>query len=381
MTEPVNTFDLLDKLRKQNGKRVQRFGDVKKYLSFKARDKGIPVSGQFELTPLCNLSCKMCYVHLSADQLKGQSILPVETWKSLMHQAWEAGMISASLTGGECLTYPGFDELFLYLHSLGCEVAVLTNGILLNEKRIQFFKEHTPSLIQVTLYGWNDDVYERVTGQRVFSIVAENIKRAVDADLPIYITLTPSIYLGEDLLETIRVAKRLCKTVKMNAAITIPREETGRSGQRDDAEDDLYIRAYKLFNEINGVETIEIEKEKLPPCGGPSHESTERGLRCGGGRSSFDINWKGTMTPCASLDIIQGYPLEEGFAAAWAKVNREANQWPRVPECDGCQYNGICNNCAANMLRFAEPGKMPTALCEQTMKFVCNGVRHLPECE
>ena len=26
--------------------------------------KGIPISGTFELTPRCNISCKMCYVHL-----------------------------------------------------------------------------------------------------------------------------------------------------------------------------------------------------------------------------------------------------------------------------------------------------------------------------
>ena len=374
-------FDFIEHLRTINGKPNQSFQDFQGYLTLKAREKGIPLAGKFELTPLCNLNCKMCYVHLGVNQLNGQSILPVETWKDLMYQAWKAGMITASLTGGECFTYPGFDELFLYLHSLGCEITVLTNGILLDEKRIQFFREHKPSMIQLTLYGWNDDVYERVTGQRAFTTVVNNFKRAMEADLPVYISITPNKYLGEDLLETIRVAKGLCRNVVINNLFTTPREETGRSEQKDDADFELYIRAFKFYNQLEGYETVEINEEVLPPCGGPCHETTECGLKCGGGRSSFAIDWKGTMTPCTDLNMICGYPLKDGFDAAWSKINHEVNQWPRVPECNGCPYYSVCHHCAANMLLFAEPGKQPTALCEQTRELVRNGIKHIPDCE
>ena len=184
-----NAFALLEDLRKRDEKKVHEMRSIRNFLGMKAREKGIPISGQFELTPLCNFDCKMCYVHLEPDQLNHQSILSVDTWKDLMHQAWEAGMMSLNLTGGECLAYPGFDELFLYLQSLGCEVGVLTNGYLMDEKRIQFFKKHLPSQIQVSLYGWNDDVYERVTGQRAYTTVVKNIRRATEENLPIFITV------------------------------------------------------------------------------------------------------------------------------------------------------------------------------------------------
>ena len=117
MAEPVNGFELLDQLREKNGKKVQNYKALSDFLDAKAREKGIPVHCQFELTPLCNFDCRMCYVHMNPEQLK-ESILSVDDWKDLMYQAWEAGMIHATLTGGECLTYSGFDELFLYLHSL-----------------------------------------------------------------------------------------------------------------------------------------------------------------------------------------------------------------------------------------------------------------------
>ena len=138
MQEPSSAIQYLEELRRENGKRIWRLSSFNRYLDSKARQNNIPLTGQFELTPLCNFSCKMCYVHLDACQLNGRSLLPVETWKDLMHQAWEAGMMHVTLSGGECLTYPGFDELYLYLQSLGCDVSILTNGYLLDDKRIEF---------------------------------------------------------------------------------------------------------------------------------------------------------------------------------------------------------------------------------------------------
>ena len=381
MKEPVNAFDLLDMLRKKNGEEIQQFSNVSKYLGMRAREKGVPVSNQFELTPLCNFSCKMCYVHLDADQLKGQKILSVDTWKDLMHQAWEAGMINATLTGGECLAYPGFDELFLYLHSLGCQIAVLTNGFLLDDRRIQFFKEHMPYRIQVTLYGWNDDVYERVTGQRAFNTVMKNTRKAIEAGLPVSINITPNIFMGEDVFETIRAAKRTGNLVTVNSCIFAPREETGRSEQQDDPETDLYIRIYKLLDQIDGRETLEIERDKLPPEGGKEPGGMKQGLRCGGGRSGFVIDWKGEMIPCNRMEMLCAYPLKEGVKEAWKKVNHEANNWPVYSGCEDCAYFDVCNVCAGNQMRFAEPGKKPEGLCEQTKRFVCSGVRHLPDPE
>ena len=381
VTEPVNAFDLLEWLREKNGKQVQNFKDLAGYLGFKAREKGVPVVGQFELTPLCCFDCKMCYVHLVKEQMNGRAVLPVGTWKDLIHQAWEAGLLEATLTGGECLTYPGFEELYLYLHSLGCEVAVLTNGFLLDEQRIQFFRDHMPVRIQITLYGWNEDVYERVTGHRAFHIVAENIRKAVKAGLPVSLNVTPSVFLGEDVLETIRTAKEICPSVSVNSAIFPPRDETGRSGLSADPGTDLYVQAYRLLEQLNGKNPVEISEEKLPPAGGPIHEWTECGLRCGGGRSGYVVNWQGVMMPCNRMEMIRAYPLRDGFPDAWASINRKAENWPRVSECEECVYHDVCNNCAGNAMLYAEPGKLPVKLCEQTKYFVRHGIRSIPGCE
>ena len=87
------------------------------------------------------------------------------------------------------------------------------------------------------------------------------------------------------------------------------------------------------------------------------------------------------MMPCVDFTRIQAYPLKDGFLNAWRKVNKEANSWPRVPECDGCAYADVCNQCAVNMYQFAKPGKIPTEMCERTRELVRNGIVHISGCE
>ncbi len=377
MSEPANGFEFLEELEKRGGKRG--FFRYTRFLQNRAREKGIPIHGQFELTPLCNFNCGMCYVHLEPGMMNGRAVIPPEQWKKWMKQAWDAGMLHATLTGGECLAYPGFEELFLFLQELGCRVNVLTNGSLLNDERIRFFTEHMPDQIQVTLYGWNDDVYERVTGRRAFSAVTENVRRAIAAGLRVCLCVTPTVILGEDVFQTIRVGRSITRKFTVNSAVFPPREETGRAGRRDDPETEMYIRIYRLLDELDGREAREISPELLPPPCGPYSECTETGLDCGGGRSSFVIKWDGTMAACNRMDMICADMMRDGFSAAWAEVNRQANAWPRVPECRGCPYARVCSSCAADTLRWAEPGKRPAKLCERTKCLVSHGVRHLPD--
>ena len=381
MQEPSNALQFLEELRRENGKRIWSLRSFNRYLDGKARQMGVPLTGQFELTPLCNFNCKMCYVHLDTSQLNGRGLLPVETWMDLIHQAWEAGMVHVTLSGGECLVYPGFDEVYLYVQSLGCDITVLTNGYLLDDKRLEFFRQHRPSLIQVSLYGWNDDVYERVTGVRAFRRVEENVRRAIEAGFNVRLVITPSTYMGEDVLETIQTARSITRKVIVNSTVFAPREETGRSQQRDNPDADLYVRMFRMMNELDGQETKEIDAGKLPPAGGPSHECDQCGLQCGGGRSGFVVDWKGNLMPCNSLDMIRADLLKDGFSEGWTKIHRAVCEWPCVPECQGCAYFGVCHRCAGIMVQYADPGKQPKEMCEQVRYLVQRGVMHYQDCD
>ena len=289
-------------------------------------------------------------------------------------------MYNVVLTGGECLAYPGFKEIYLYLHELGCEITVLTNGALLGDEWLEFFKAHRPANIRITVYGDSEEAYERVTGHRNFRTVMDHIAKIKEAGLPLRLSVTPNRFLGEDVYGTLRLAKTTCKSVMVSSGLFDPREETGRKGQQNDLTRDDYLRIYRLVNELGGIQNIEIPEEQRPAPGGPCHETSECGLYCGGGRSAFVVDWKGVMRPCYRLQEVQSYPFETGFKEAWKDINDVARSWPVVPECEGCAYAPACNRCAATMLRYAEPGKQPIEMCEQVKFFVQHGVWHIPDC-
>ena len=99
-----------------------------------ARETDTPINGSFELTPLCNLDCKMCYIHLTDLSVK-ERMLSGDEWIDLMRQAIGHGMLKALLTGGECLTHPDFKRIYLYLTEQGIPVRIKTNGILQENRK------------------------------------------------------------------------------------------------------------------------------------------------------------------------------------------------------------------------------------------------------
>ena len=81
MAKPGKALEWLEGYWTDDGSPVKKQKELMQFLDIKARDKGIPMGGHFELTPLCNFDCKMCYVHLTKEQLHGRPLVTAEEWK------------------------------------------------------------------------------------------------------------------------------------------------------------------------------------------------------------------------------------------------------------------------------------------------------------
>ena len=375
---PDSLVQLMAQLREEGVPEWQYHGRIMGYLSLKSREKGIPFTGTFELTPLCNLDCKMCYVHLTREQMGEAKLLEPEAWKKLMAQAIDAGMRKARLTGGECLTYPGFEELYLYLQSRGVEVMVLTNGVLLDEERVAFFQKHPPCEIQVTLYGSDEDAYERVTGRRMFRRVWENLKRADCAKLPLTIAITPSRFMEPDADALLDRVEELRLPYNINFGLYDPREDTGRQPGNDlDASQELYIHLYKRKRAHQGIALTPVDERELPS---PSTSADPRkGVRCAAGRSMFEIDWTGTMYGCTNLRSVWAKPLKTGFAAAWQSVHAGVAEVIIPSECGTCVYAPICVVCPAAHEQDGCTAHCNSLYCKRVQRMVAEGLNRLPE--
>lgn len=370
---PNSLQELLAQLDVEGITDYRRYERVHRYMEFKARRRNLPISGIFELTPICNLDCKMCYVHLRRDQMRGAELLPKEAWKDIMTQAVEAGMMFARITGGECTTYPGFKDLYLHLANMGVEVGVLSNGILIDDVMVDFFVAHPPSVVQVTLYGASEEAYERVTGHRAFARVLTNVRHLRDAGVPVSVAVTPNAFMT-DGLDIVRLLHEEGFSFGINPGIMEPREETGR--KIEDASLDTYVGMMKLQRELEGrLPEPECEPDELPDVadGGVEGEGP-RGVRCGAGRSLFTIGWKGDMRPCNTFRCEPPNVVELGFAESWRRVNAIALDYPLPVECEGCSYKNACKHCVSEHAAGAEPGHASPAICQWGKRMVAEGI-------
>lgn len=372
---PKTLHDLLAQLDAEGITDYRRYYAFQRFLSFKARTSNAPITGIFELTPLCNLDCKMCYVHLNKDQMHGAKLLPTDIWKDIMAQAVNAGMLSASLTGGECLTYPGFKELYCYLRDMGVRVAILSNGILMDERMSEFLKNSRPAGIQITLYGTSENEYERVTGHRVYGRVIANIRRLRDMGFPISVAVTPNAYMT-DPLGIVQFLHDEGFNFGINSGLREPRADTGRN--RAEADLDTYVEMMKLLRKLSGA-TVEAQRDPESLPNPLAADTPTRGVRCGAGRSTFSVDWRGQMRPCNTFPCDPVDLLKLGFETAWKQVNQIALNFLRPLECEGCRYKSVCKHCVSEHAAGNEVGHASPAICEWGKRMVAEGLIALPE--
>jgi len=311
----------------------------------KTREADVPYGGSFELTPLCNLDCKMCYVHLQ-DLSVRQRMLSGEQWLTIIRQAIDEGMMEVTLTGGEAMTHPAFWDIYMYLLNHGITTRVKTNGLLLNEEAVKRFQEYPPSRIDISLYGCDSESYVAVTGVDAYEQVVRNIRLAVEAGLTIQIMVTPSSYMSPWTERVMALAKSFGVSVMVNDRLVEPHENTGRQKADFDIplEEELEIEEKRKEMFSSGYSTGDDEffmKRSNRP-----HVS-DKGLFCSGGRSGFAVNWDGIMLPCVNFprDVVCAHPLRDGFRQAWSEVNEAVKNYEVPKACHSCELNTHCHYC------------------------------------
>lgn len=368
-------IDILNVLDERNANSGEMWHSMIRYLDVKARMKGIPIRGAFELTPLCNLGCRMCYAHMSETQLSkcGKKVLTGEQWINLIDQAVDEGLMYTLFTGGEAMLHPDFDQIYLHALQKGMLLTVNTNGLLLTEKRIKFFQLHPPKMIQVSLYGADEDEYEMVTGRRAFSQVMAGIERLKNSGLFFEVGVTPSRYMKEHGKSVIRLLDSMEVFYSVNSSLFQPRIGTGRNKENHDLSLDEYVDLFKLRAQLQGRHFVPTCCEEVRPTGGTNAEEV-KGFKCAAGRSSYAITWDGYLHPCLMMTEIGCSLFEVPFAEAWKIIHHTAMEYPFPRECIGCAYQEICTVCIKQHSYGAPAGHANKKLCERAQRLALEGM-------
>lgn len=365
-------YELLEKISLQ--KEEDKAKTLYSALQEKAKSTGTPISGVFELTPLCNLDCKMCYVHLSKDKMT-EPLLATDQWIRLVDEACNAGMMFATLTGGECLAYPGFREIYEHLQDRGVLVTVFTNGVLMDEETVGWLVQRPPRRVQISVYGSGPAAYEKVTGSRsAFALVDRAIDDLSRNGVAFSIAITASKQMTDDFESLYRYCKE--KNPHMIGLSTLPlqaRSETERQYASFAPSLDEQVGLFRTRLHVDGVDSIMLRNR-------PSFPDQEResvGVLCSAGRSQFSIKWNGDMIPCSGFEFVTETPLQTGFLASWKDMHVKALNYQMPVECVNCDIYDACTHCPAVHWQVGGEGHVNPFVCEEGRRMLAEGLRSL----
>lgn len=349
------------------------------YLYQKASAMGVPLNGAFELSPVCNFNCRMCYIRKSRKEVEQhpRKIMQLEDWLRIAKAAQKAGTLYLLLTGGEPLLWPDFWTLYDELVDMGFLVSINTNGSLIDEAAIAHFKRKPPHKINITLYGAGDDSYLRLCGVTgMYSKVTRAIEQLTDAGITVKLNCSLTPENAEDLDRIVDYAKAhdllLAVTTYMFPPIRRDPNAIGRN-ERFSPEDAAgymmrYLRRQRGEEAYQGYLGKVLQGTAVPPgledsCVDPA----DGRVRCRAGKASFWITWDGWLQPCGMMPEPKTDLKEKDFLSAWNEIVRQTAALHTSSICESCPDREICRPCAA--MAHAETGSstgIPVYQCQMT---------------
>lgn len=344
---------------------------IKRNLSRQCADLGIPVSGIFELTPRCNLRCKMCYVRLTPEQMAplGKE-LTASQWISLAKQCKEAGLVFLLLTGGEPTLRKDFPQIYEAMAQMGLSISINTNGTLLTDEIKELWHRLPPAQVNITLYGVDEADYEALCGDSsAFTKVIENLQWLQSENILIHLntTMTPANY--KKWMELEKFAESYGCELRMTSYCFPPTRRTPCDSCSDFMRLEPHQAGELIALDILYREGIKGIRHRAKHLGTPVQCSCELDvgdpIQCMAGRSQFWLTWHGKLTPCGMLSTPCVDLEGENFSASWEKLREICKGIRLCPECASCPEQKSCMNCAA--VTFSETGRFdgkPEYMCK-----------------
>ena len=327
----------------------------------------------FQLTPLCNLDCKMCYARLDPRDIsrRGKYILGFEHWKWYIDEAVKEGLILLSITGGECTLHPDFCKIYSYAYDRGIQIVVMTNAAYITEQIFALWQSKPPTSISITIYGSSSDTYEKLCGDgNAFDKVYQNIMLLDAAGLNLHLKFTAVRDNIHDMLSVDRFCRRIGHILYCTHTLIKYERCTSNVLNNEVADQKAFADIMKkIHSERAGIFTndkkqIEVEKPENSCDLEAIGLRAEKGITCSAARNSCYIDWEGMMTPCVAFDALRLNPALKGFHECWKEMSKWADGIPVLEECVSCIHKYKCNRCIA--LHYNDTGafnKVSPRLC------------------
>ncbi len=319
-----------------------------------------PFSVLFELTARCNFNCIHCYLqnnHLS-EQLSYDEIIDI------IDILYNKGILFLTLTGGEILTRPDFLEIYMYAKKRGFLVELFTNGYLFTDDIINVLKEYPPLLVDISLYGANEETYQKVIGiSGCFSQVIENCRKLKRAG--IRVSLKSPIIL--DTLKELHDMKKLADDIGIPFVYTF---EICSTIDKDNKPKEYQVALQDVlkYEFQNYYEQIDRGERKAGVIASDIINELKKNecvYSCNVALNSFVIDYLGRMCPCMKLRH-RGIKLSNNnYDSIWENFKIYSQiKATETYVCKGCEAQYYCDVCPAEMdFLYGDMEYRPKSLC------------------
>lgn len=336
---------------------------ISDYLSKRAARDRIPLNATFELSPVCNFQCKMCYVRKTEAQIRreGKALRTWEQWLELAKQLHSAGTLVLLLTGGEPFLYPHFKELYAQLHKMGFLIMINTNGTLIDAETVEWLKTMAPYRINLTLYGGSRETYNRICGNPAGYDKAMFALRALkEAGIATVINASMIPENACDLEKIMTVGHELGLNTRVSTYMFPPvRRDAEETDSRFTPEESADVFMRKAMFGMDEKTRLSYFREQVCPLEPDESDSwgehKEEYMRCRAGRSSFWVSWDGTMCACGLMPFPKTFDAFDGKVLEhWYELTEAVRGAPVLGACAGCNMKTVCKPCVATV--YAESG-------------------------
>ena len=323
----------------------------------KASRGRIPVISAFELLPVCNLSCRMCYVRKSMAEVRAAGGLKDgKWWLDLARDAAECGLLYPLLTGGEPLLHPDFKEIYLGLLDLGMQVSINSNGTLIDREWAEFFGKYLPTRINITLYGASEESYRNLCGDgSAYRKVREAVALLKEYGVRIKFNASITPQNAHDVEALISYAKEQNVPIQVATYMFPPlRRDESLVGQNDRLAPEAAALARVTADYLQGdpewfLAHAERYRRFVPLEDRPWEQGStyEKGMRCRAGLCSIWVDWQGNLMNCGMYSSVKIMREGKPFREAWNEVVAQTAAVRYSPACLGCPNEHLCHPCIA----------------------------------
>ncbi len=135
-----------------------------------------PYRMDLALTYRCNVNCTHCYVIRD----KNYPELSTEEWKKIIKRLYEIGIPHVVFTGGEPTLRDDLVELVEYAEETGLVTGLLTNGVMLCDKKfVKKLESAGLDHVQITIESHIPEVHNKMVRAESFEKTLQGIKNAL----------------------------------------------------------------------------------------------------------------------------------------------------------------------------------------------------------